>query len=72
MYNNVCCRSDTFCSTVIRGFDRQNRGTINFDDFIQSCVMLKSLTDSFRQQDTQQLGIVNISYENVSYTLWPT
>lgn len=56
--------SQNFCNTVIRVFDKQHRNVMNFDDFIQCCVMLKSLTDSFRQKDAQQSGIVNISYED--------
>ena len=28
--------------------------------------MLKTLTDKFRAKDTQQRGVVNISYEDVS------
>lgn len=39
---------------------------MKFDDFIQCCVMLKSLTAQFRQKDTQQQGVVNINYEDVS------
>ncbi len=52
---------------VILKFDRYNRRSINFDDFIQSCVMLKSLTDSFRAKDASQQGVVNIQYEEVRF-----
>lgn len=55
--------SDQFYTMLLRKFDRQNRGTIAFDDFIQCCVVLQTLTASFRQQDTQQSGWINISYE---------
>lgn len=55
--------SPQFSQTVIRVFDRRGSGTINFDDFIQACVMLKTLTDKFRVKDQQQRGVVNISYE---------
>ena len=50
---------------MIRVFDRRGLQTINFDDFIQACVMLKTLTDKFRVKDQQQRGVVNISYEEV-------
>ncbi|UYV67429.1 Pef1 [Cordylochernes scorpioides] len=55
--------SPNFCQIVISRFDRVGRGTINFDDFIQSCVMLKSLTDAFRSKDRQQTGMVTMYYE---------
>jgi len=32
--------SDGFCDLLIRKFDRQGRGTVAFDDFIQCCVVL--------------------------------
>ncbi|XP_069124542.1 programmed cell death protein 6-like [Argopecten irradians] len=56
--------SPQFCSIVIRTFDKRGMRTINFDDFIQACVMLKTLTDKFRVKDTQQRGVINISYED--------
>ena len=34
--------SDNFYNILIRKFDRQNRGTIAFDDFIQCCVVLQA------------------------------
>ena len=51
---------------MIRTFDRRGSRNINFDDFIQACVMLKTLTDKFRTRDTQQNGVIRISYEDVS------
>ncbi|XP_048761103.1 programmed cell death protein 6-like isoform X2 [Ostrea edulis] len=56
--------SPQFCDTVVRVFDRRGSRNINFDDFIQTCVMLKTLTDKFRVKDTQQRGVINISYED--------
>ncbi|KAJ8317942.1 hypothetical protein KUTeg_003033 [Tegillarca granosa] len=56
-------RSPQFCNTVIRVFDKRGSRTINFDDFIQACVMLKTLTDKFRVKDTQQNGVIRINYE---------
>ena len=48
-----------------RVFDRQDKNSMKFDDFIQCCVMLKSLTDKFKSIDTDQDGIVDVSYEQV-------
>lgn len=55
--------SPQFSDSVIRVFDRRGMRTINFDDFIQACVMLKTLTDKFRTKDLQQRGVINIAYE---------
>ncbi|KAK7111770.1 programmed cell death protein 6-like isoform X1 [Littorina saxatilis] len=55
--------SPQFSQLVVRMFDRSGRGTINFDDFIQASVMLKSFTDKFRNKDTNQQGMIRISYE---------
>ena len=38
---------------------------MKFDDFIQCCVMLKSLTDKFRSMDKTMTGVININYEQV-------
>jgi len=55
--------SDRFYNMLVRKFDRSNRGTIAFDDFIQCCVVLQTLTNSFRKHDTNQSGWINVSYE---------
>jgi len=55
--------SDSFYELLIRKFDRVNRGSIAFDDFIQCCVVLQTLTSSFRQYDTDQDGWITIAYE---------
>ncbi|ELU02035.1 hypothetical protein CAPTEDRAFT_148620 [Capitella teleta] len=55
--------SDSFYSLLVRKFDRQGRGVIVFDDFIQCCVVLQTLTAAFRQHDTNQSGWITIGYE---------
>ena len=60
-------RSMNFCSLCTRVFDRRDRNNMDFDDFIQCCVMIKMLTDSFRKKDMNQNGVINISYEEVHY-----
>ena len=54
-----------FCSLCTRVFDRSDKQTMKFDDFIQCCVMLRSLTESFKRSDTNRTGVVTISYEQV-------
>ncbi|KAH3771765.1 programmed cell death protein 6-like [Dreissena polymorpha] len=55
--------SERFYDILIRKFDRQGRGNIAFDDFIQCCVVLQTLTSAFRGHDTDQDGWVTITYE---------
>lgn len=55
--------SDKFYDLLVRKFDRQGRGTIAFDDFIQCCVVLQTLTKSFSSKDVQRSGMINVSYE---------
>ncbi|XP_041355875.1 programmed cell death protein 6-like isoform X1 [Gigantopelta aegis] len=55
--------SDRFYDILVKKFDRQGRGTIAFDDFIQCCVVLQTLTGSFRLYDTDQDGWIQITYE---------
>lgn len=55
--------SDNIVATLMRKFDRFGRGTILFDDFIQCCVTLQTLTSAFRSHDADQDGVITIHYE---------
>jgi len=55
--------SPQFTQLCVRVFDRNSRNSMKLDDFIQCCVMIKTLTDKFRQRDTSMQGVVNINYE---------
>ncbi|BFZ21153.1 hypothetical protein BsWGS_24192 [Bradybaena similaris] len=55
--------SQQFVQTVVVKFDHFGRRSLTLDNFIQACVMLKSLTDAFRQRDTTMSGYVRMSYE---------
>ncbi|XP_025406899.1 programmed cell death protein 6 [Sipha flava] len=55
--------SEQVVSVMLKRFDRFGRGTILFDDFIQCCVVLHTLTAAFRQFDTDQDGYITIHYE---------
>ena len=54
-----------FCRLCVRVFDRNSVNSMKFDDFIQCCVMLKSLTDAFKKHDHQLRGVIHINYEQV-------
>lgn len=56
--------SDKFYAVVIRKFDREGRGTIYFDAFVQLCVQLQTMTSAFRYHDTDQDGVITIGYED--------
>ncbi|XP_013384023.1 programmed cell death protein 6 isoform X3 [Lingula anatina] len=55
--------SDRFYDILIRKFDRQGRGQVAFDDFIQCCVVMQTLSSAFQQQDTGRTGWIQMSYE---------
>jgi len=55
--------SEGLIETIVRKYDRSGRGIIYFDDFIQCCIVLYTLTSAFRQYDTDQDGIITIHYE---------
>ncbi|XP_040610201.1 programmed cell death protein 6-like isoform X1 [Mesocricetus auratus] len=52
--------SDQFHDILICKFDRQGRGQMAFDDFLQGCIILQRLTDILRQD---QDGWIQVSYE---------
>ncbi|KAI9262692.1 hypothetical protein BY458DRAFT_515108 [Sporodiniella umbellata] len=62
--------SPRFVQTLIQKFDRyghgaktKGKGDVSFDNFVQACVTVKTLTDSFRQFDTDADGWIQINYE---------
>lgn len=55
--------SDRFYEMLIRKFDRSATGAIRFDDFIQCCVVIQTLTSSFQHFDTNRNGWITINYE---------
>ncbi|KAL5493467.1 hypothetical protein EMCRGX_G014656 [Ephydatia muelleri] len=64
-YNEMGYRvSPQFCQMVVARFDRVERRRLKLDDFLQSCLMIQKLTDSFRQRDTNRTGIVTVGYED--------
>ncbi|KAI9230420.1 MAG: hypothetical protein DHS80DRAFT_12471 [Piptocephalis tieghemiana] len=55
--------SEETLQSVVRRLRRDNKSELTFDHFIQACVMIRSLTESFRKVDTDQDGWVNINYD---------
>jgi len=55
--------SDQFYNVLMAKFDRTHSNRINFDDFIQLCVVLQTLTASFRDKDLDRDGVVTLRFE---------
>ncbi|XP_026272722.1 programmed cell death protein 6 isoform X1 [Frankliniella occidentalis] len=55
--------NDGIIDILLRKYDRSGNGVIFFDDFIQCCIVLYTLTSAFRQYDTDQDGVITIHYE---------
>ena len=55
--------SPQFAQLVVTRFDTQARRSLTLDNFIQACVMLKSITDGFRAKDAQMTGNIRVAYE---------
>ncbi|KAJ2782558.1 hypothetical protein H4R18_002187 [Coemansia javaensis] len=55
--------SQRVIDTLLHKYDQQARGAITFDNFINACVTIRSLTDSFRRLDEDQDGWVNMNYD---------
>ncbi|XP_055329309.1 programmed cell death protein 6-like isoform X2 [Paramacrobiotus metropolitanus] len=60
--------SPQFCHTLVRVYASRRPGTtqgdnINFDDFIEACVTIKNLTDTFRRYDQHQQGMITVGFE---------
>ncbi|KAG2220042.1 hypothetical protein INT45_012218 [Circinella minor] len=61
--------SDKFINILINKFDKYGhwsagKGDVTFDNFVQASVTVKTLTDSFRQYDTDGDGWIQIKYED--------
>ncbi|CAG8681780.1 22667_t:CDS:2 [Gigaspora margarita] len=62
--------SDNFINLLIKKYDKYagtknktGKGDVTFDNFVQSCVTVKTLTDSFRRYDTDNDGWIMVNYE---------
>lgn len=53
-----------FAQLVIFRYDPMAKQRLTLDNFIQACVLLKTVTDTFRQKDAQMKGQIQLSYED--------
>ncbi|KIH89648.1 calcium-binding protein modulator protein [Sporothrix brasiliensis 5110] len=56
--------SDGFIEFLFKNYDRENRGVITFDLFMQSCITLKRMTDTFKKYDDDRDGYITINFED--------
>lgn len=56
--------SPQFTQGVVYRYDPVGRQRLSLDNFIQSCVLLKSVTDTFRLRDSAMSGMIQIGYED--------
>ncbi|KAH7970658.1 hypothetical protein HPB49_013273 [Dermacentor silvarum] len=56
--------SEQTLDTMLMKYDKDRKGSINFDDYILCCVNLQTLTTAFRNSDTDQDGFITLSYED--------
>lgn len=52
---------------IMTKYDVRGQGNISFDNFVQSCVTVQTLTDAFRRIDVAGTGVVTMTYEQVRY-----
>ncbi|KAK3826033.1 MAG: hypothetical protein J3Q66DRAFT_436987 [Benniella sp.] len=55
--------SEQIVALIVTKFDVRGRGDISFDNFVQSCVTVQTLTDAFRRIDVAGTGVVTMTYE---------
>ena len=55
--------SPQFAQMVVFRYDPLARQRLSLDNFIQACVLLRTVTDTFRQKDAQMRGSIQLSYE---------
>ncbi|XP_055686042.1 peflin [Lutzomyia longipalpis] len=56
--------SPDFIKFLVKKSDPQNHREISVDQFIVLCVQIQRFTEAFRQRDSEQKGIIQISFED--------
>ena len=64
--------SSRFYGLMMRKFDRTGDNTISFDDFIQCCVLIQTLSAAFQRKDTNKNGWIQINYEEFMELVFST
>lgn len=55
--------SPTFVTLLFRTYDKSGGNNMSFDLFVQSCIILKRMTDVFKRYDDDRDGYITLSFE---------
>ncbi|KAL8907168.1 MAG: hypothetical protein Q9207_001590 [Kuettlingeria erythrocarpa] len=55
--------SSTFVSLLYRTYEKYGNDRMSFDLFVQSCIVLKRMTDVFKRYDDDRDGYITLSFE---------
>ncbi|KAG0268769.1 Alpha-1 3/1 6-mannosyltransferase alg-2 [Linnemannia exigua] len=55
--------SEAIVQLIVTKYDVRGQGDISFDNFVQSCVTIQTLTSAFRRIDVAGTGVVTMTYE---------
>ena len=55
--------SSTFVELLFKTYDKSGGNRMSFDLFVQSCIILKRMTDVFKKYDDDRDGYITLSFE---------
>ena len=55
--------SSSFVQLLYTTYDKSGGGRMSFDLFVQSCIVLKRMTDVFKKYDDDRDGYITLSFE---------
>jgi len=55
--------SSSFVNLLYTTYDKSAEGKMSFDLFVQSCIILKRMTDVFKKYDDDRDGYITLSFE---------
>lgn len=55
--------SSAFVNLLYTTYDKSGEGKMSFDLFVQSCIILKRMTDVFKKYDDDRDGYITLSFE---------
>ena len=55
--------SPSFVELMYSTYDKSGQGKMSFDLFVQSCIILKRMTDVFKKYDEDRDGYITLSFE---------
>ena len=55
--------SSSFVNLLYMTYDKSGEGKMSFDLFVQSCIILKRMTDVFKRYDEDRDGYITLSFE---------